>query len=466
MFFDEVKLELEGGKGGNGAVFFHREKYVDVGGPDGGDGGKGGNVILEADENFNTLQHFTGLKHFKAEDGEAGFKNDMAGKAGPDLILHVPVGTMVYDEKTGEELVDLKGKGERFLAASGGRGGYGNGHFASSTRQAPTFAELGDSGELRKLRFELRLVADVGLVGFPSAGKSTFISHVSSAKPKVAAYPFTTLVPNLGVVYLSKRSPSVSGGKSQSFVIADMPGIIEGPCEGKGLGDQFLKHISRTAILIFLLDPFSYEDRSLVEQYKILVDEIKKYKKTLLEKDFFVVMNKIDSIPDEDRERLKKEFLKKNLKLKSKFRMVSGVSGEGMKELLFELWELVQKVHEKAPEPKKEKGVHEYKPTTLMDDSSFKVEKIKEVNAEHFEEFIHGLTIEPELKPKRLLFKVTGKRIEQIARMTNTSQEGAVNRIYDIFKKMGIHNALVRSGARTGDFVKVGPHVFEFHEQA
>ena len=245
-----------------------------------------------------------------------------------------------------------------------------------------------------------------------------------------------------------------------------MPGIIEGASEGKGLGDQFLKHISRTAILIFLLDPFSYEDRSLVEQYKILVDEIKKYKKTLLEKDFFVVMNKIDSIPDEDRERLKKEFLKKNLKLKSKFRMVSGVSGEGMKELLFELWELVQKVHEKAPEPKKEKGVHEYKPTTLMDDSSFKVEKIKEVNAEHFEEFIHGLTIEPELKPKRLLFKVTGKRIEQIARMTNTSQEGAVNRIYDIFKKMGIHNALVRSGARTGDFVKVGPHVFEFHEQA
>ena len=178
MFFDEVKLELEGGKGGNGAVFFHREKYVDVGGPDGGDGGNGGNVILEADENFNTLQHFTGLKHFKAEDGEPGFKNNMAGKAGEDLILHVPVGTLVYDEKTSEELVDLKEKGERFSAAEGGRGGYGNGHFPSSTRQAPTFAELGDVGVLRKLRFELRLAADVGLVGFPSAGKSTFISLI------------------------------------------------------------------------------------------------------------------------------------------------------------------------------------------------------------------------------------------------------------------------------------------------
>ncbi len=459
MFFDEVKLELEGGKGGNGAVFFHREKYVDVGGPDGGNGGLGGSVILEADENYNTLQHFTGLKHFKAMAGEPGFKNDMAGKAGEDLILHVPVGTAVYDGETGEELVDLHVGGQRFLAARGGRGGYGNGHFSTSTRQAPTFAELGDTGEGKKVRFELRLVADVGLVGFPSAGKSTFISHVSSAKPKIAAYPFTTLVPNLGVVYLSK----FGGSKSQSFVIADMPGIIEGASEGKGLGDQFLKHISRTAILIFLLDPFPYENRTLSEQYRTLADELKTYKESLLKKEFFVVMNKIDSIPDEDRKKLKKDFLKDFPKLKAKFRMVSGVSGEGLEPLLFELWELVKKHQAKGPSLSKKKEVLNYTPTALLDENSYRVEKLKEVDAERFEDPVCGLTIDPELKPKRLLFKVTGKRIEQISRMTNTSQEGAVNRIYDIFKKMGIQNALVRSGARTGDFVKVGPHVFEFH---
>jgi GTP-binding protein len=460
MFFDEVKLELEGGKGGNGMVFFHREKFVECGAPDGGDGGNGGNVVLEADENYNTLQHFTGLKRFRAKDGEGGFRNNMAGKAGEDLILKVPVGTLVYDQDSGDLIIDLKKAGQKFLIALGGRGGYGNSNFMSSTRQAPDFAELGDTGELKKVRFELRLVADIGLVGFPSAGKSTLISRVSSAKPKVAAYPFTTLIPNLGVVYLS----DFGGSKDQSFVIADMPGIIEGASEGKGLGDAFLRHISRTALLVFVLDPFPYEERSLSEQYRILSDEIKKYDASLLEKEFFVVMNKIDSIPTEDRDRLKKEFLKAFPKLKSRFRLISGVSGEGLPPLMFELYELTQKHREKMPVVEEEESVPDYKPQALVDSHSFEVEKLGTVESAKFPEAIYGMTIELELMPIRTLFKVTGRRVEQISRMTNVSKDGALDRLYDVLKKMKIHNALVRLGAKTGDLVQIGPHYLEFHD--
>jgi GTP-binding protein len=460
MFFDEVQLELEGGKGGNGMVFFHREKFVECGAPDGGDGGNGGNVVLEADDNYNTLQHFTGLKHFTAKNGEGGYKNNMGGRGAEDLILKVPVGTMVYDQDSGDLMVDLNKHGQRFLAARGGRGGYGNSNFMSSTRQAPDFAELGDVGELKKVRFELRLVADVGLVGFPSAGKSTFISHVSSARPKIAAYPFTTLIPNLGVVYLS----DFGGNKNQSFVIADMPGIIEGASEGKGLGDAFLKHISRTATLVFVLDPFSYEGRSIVDQYKTLLEELKKYDPKLAKKDHLVAMNKIDSVPDEDREQLQKEFLKAYPKLKTKFRQISGVSGEGMNKLVFELYKMVEKHKEKAPEVKPDTEMLEYKPHALVDEHSFEVVKVKTIDAVNFPEPVWGQSIDPEVMSKRVLFKVTGKRIEQISRMTNVMQEGALARVYDVLKKMKIHNALVRENAKTGDYVLIGPHVYEFHD--
>ena len=433
---------------------------MECGAPDGGNGGNGGSLILEASDNFNTLQHFTGSKHFQAKKGERGFRNNMAGHAGEDVILFVPVGTLIYDQDTKELLVDLKKHGQRFLAARGGRGGYGNANFMSSVRQAPKFAEIGDVGELRKVRFELRLVADVGLVGFPSAGKSTLISHVSSARPKIAAYPFTTIIPNLGVVYLS----DFGGSKDQSFVIADMPGIIEGASEGKGLGDAFLKHISRTATLIYVLDPFSYEGRSVVDQFRTLQDELKKYDAELAEKDFFVVMNKIDSIPDEDRERLQKEFLKAFPKMKKKFRLVSGVSGEGLNKLMFELYELVEKHRQKAPVASTNEEMIEYKPLEFVDDRSFEVEKMYEVDLEDFDQTIEGLTIEPELLPKRTLYKVTGKRIEQISRMTNPEYEGAVERVYDVLKKMKIQNALIRIKAKTGDLIKIGPHIYEFHD--
>ncbi len=460
MFFDEVTLELEGGRGGNGAMCFHREKFVAEGPPDGGDGGDGGNVVLEADDNYNTLQHFMGKKHYQANFGENGAKNDMAGHGAEELILKVPVGTMVHDLETKEQVADLSIHGQRLLIAHGGRGGYGNGHFMASTRQAPMFAELGDIGEFRKVRLELRLVADVGLVGYPSAGKSTLISHVSAARPKIAAYPFTTLVPNLGVVNVAK----FGGEEAQTFVIADMPGIIEGASEGKGLGGQFLKHISRTATLVYVLDPFSYEGLSMSEQFTVLQRELKAHDPELLKKDFFVVMNKIDSIPEDDRKKLSKEFLKDFPKVKKIFRSVSGVSGEGLQDLMFELFKVIRKSKASLPEVVTEENkVIEYTPTRFLDDAAFQVEYMYTVSAREFQEPVCGNVITPETMPKRELYKVTGKRIEQVSRMTNPLQPDGVVRVFDILIKMGIQKALLKAGAVNGDLLKIGPHFFEFH---
>ncbi|MFA5792909.1 MAG: GTPase ObgE [Candidatus Gracilibacteria bacterium] len=462
MFFDEVNLELEGGRGGAGGIYFHREKYVDHGPPDGGNGGSGGNVIFEADENFNTLQHFMGRKHFSAGNGENGYKNDMAGKNAIDLVLKVPIGTILYDSETKEKVVDLIIHGQKCLIAHGGRGGFGNGHFMSSTRQAPAFGELGDVGEERKVKLELRLFADVGLVGFPSAGKSTLIAHVSSARPKIAAYPFTTLVPNLGVANLSK----FGGDKSQSFVIADIPGIIEGASQGKGLGNTFLKHISRTAILLFLLDPFAYNGLSMADQFKTLQAELKAHNPELLDKDFFVAMNKIDSIPDADRTDLSKAFLKAFPKIKSRFRMVSGVSGEGMSDLIFDLFKAVQKNHKaeiknvEVPVP----DMIDYKPSRFLDEESFEISHMYTVDATRFEEPICGQIILPEALPNRELYKVTGQRIEQISRMTNPVYPDAVKRVLDVLLKIGAKRALLKAGINNGDYIKIGPHFFEFHD--
>jgi len=467
MFFDEVTLALSGGNGGNGAMCFHREKYVDNGPPDGGNGGNGGSLILEADENFSTLQHFTGKKNFTAQNGENGYKNDMYGKNGEDLILKVPVGTTVFalteDGKKGEKIVDLCLPGQKCLIAHGGRGGYGNGNFMSSTRQAPTFAELGDRGEELRVRLELSLVADCGLVGFPSSGKSTLISHVSSAKPKVAAYPFTTLEPHLGVVYLA----DFGGDKNQSFVIADIPGIIEGAHAGKGLGHAFLKHISRTATLLILLDPFSYDGKSVSDQYRILRSELSEYSADLTLKDYFVVLNKIDSIPEEDRTRLRAEFLKEFPEEKKRLWLISGVSGEGLDKLVFELFKTIKK--RTASEivddfSARAEDMIEYNLYKFLDEEGFKVSLMYEVDLEKFEEPVCGLIIKPEVKKMRNLYKVEGPRIEQISRMTNTVYPDAINRVYDVMEKMGVKRNLLRSGAQNGDIIKIGPHFFEFHE--
>ena len=381
--------------------------------------------------------------------GQGGHKNNMTGKGGEDLEIKVPVGTLVYEGD--EVLVDLSAAGMSFVAAGGGRGGHGNANFASSVRQAPKFAELGDIGERRRVRLEMQLVADIGLVGFPSAGKSTLISHVSAAKPKIGDYP------NLGVVNLSQ----FGGGEEQTFVIADMPGIIEGASEGKGLGDRFLKHISRSAILVYLLDPFSYDDRPIVEQYRVLKKELEKYKKELLDKDQIVVMNKIDAIPEEDREELKGEFLKKFPEWKDKFRMASGVSGEGLDDLMKELWNMVQSRKEKVPEVEEDEVV-EYVPKYFVDEQSFEVEKMYDVD--DFDKLVCGKLISDEKMPKRQLFEVKGARIQQISRMTNVEQEEAIQRVYDVMNKMGIHDELRKAGAETGDYVKIEPHFFEFHD--
>jgi GTPase len=486
MFFDEVSLGLSGGHGGNGMLSFHREKFIAYGPPDGGDGGRGGNVVLKVDGNLNTFRHFAGRKNFSADKGGDGHKNNKTGGTGEDLILKVPVGTLVYEERVdehgnvlglGEKLVDLKEDGQEFVVAEGGRGGQGNASFVSSVRQAPKFAELGDIGEERHVRLEMQLVGDVGLLGFPSAGKSTLISHVSSAKPKIGDYPFTTLTPNLGVVYLSE----FGGSQDQSFVIADMPGIIEGASEGKGLGDTFLKHISRSAVLIYLIDPFSYDDRNVSEQYRILRDELKKYQRegmegSLADKDFLIVMNKIDAIPDEDREELKAALLKDFPEVADKFRMASGVSGEGLDSLMFDIWNLVQKYRREeadalaisdateAEDDFADGEIHEYTPIKFVDEKSFDVQEMYEIKAEGFQSPVWGQLISAEARPERKLFKVEGARIQQISRMTNTEQPDAIQRVYAVMDKMGIQDELRRAGAVTGDYVKIDMHFFEFHD--
>lgn len=285
-FVDQVSILVKAGDGGNGAVAFHREKYIDKGGPSGGDGGDGGSIIFEADPQATTLLDFRFQQQHRARSGAHGMGSDMNGRAGEDLVLKIPLGTLVRDEETGALLKDMSTAGERWVVAKGGSGGWGNMNFATSTRQTPRFAKDGTLGEEKKLLLELKLLADVGLLGFPNAGKSTFISRISAARPKVADYPFTTLVPNLGVVDYRER---------RSFVVADIPGLIEGASEGHGLGLQFLRHVERCRVLVHLLDlSAADEGRSPVKDFDILNRELEKYSAILADKPQLVVANKLD----------------------------------------------------------------------------------------------------------------------------------------------------------------------------
>ncbi|HLG26130.1 MAG TPA: GTPase ObgE, partial [Candidatus Gracilibacteria bacterium] len=334
-FCDQTIVEFIGGSGGNGAISFRREKYVPKGGPDGGDGGSGGNVILLADGNINTLVDYSTKKLFAAEDGEKGRGANSFGKTGSDLLLKVPAGTLVIDHETKEILFDLKRHGEKFVVARGGRGGMGNTHFKSSVHQVPRFAETGEEGQKRIVTLELQLVADVGIIGFPSAGKSTLISRISNAKPKIAAYPFTTLIPNLGVVDMKMLDKREKG----SFVVADIPGLIEGAHAGKGLGHKFLKHVSRTEALVHLVDP----TRESVEDFRIINKELAAFDERLSKKNQLVAISKSDAISAEDLKKFKKDLEKKNPSLKGELHVISSVTGEGIKELVFEMYERVQK---------------------------------------------------------------------------------------------------------------------------
>jgi len=322
-FVDEVRIEVKAGDGGNGAVAFRREKYVDKGGPSGGDGGNGGSVIFVADPQLTTLLDYRYQQHHRAPAGEHGMGSDCNGRAGEDLTLRVPVGTLVRDEQSGEVLADLSEPGQQFTVAKGGRGGLGNMNFATSTRQTPRFAQEGTKGELKMLQLELKLLADVGLLGYPNAGKSTLISRVSRARPKVADYPFTTLVPNLGVVQYKDRL---------SFVMADIPGLIEGASEGVGLGLQFLRHVERCRVLIHLLDLGAVaEGRDPARDFAVLNKELQKYSKELSQRPQVVVANKLD-LPHarEALPKLKAKLEKKGIKVLP----LSGATGEGLQAVL------------------------------------------------------------------------------------------------------------------------------------
>jgi GTP-binding protein len=331
-FVDEIKIYVKSGRGGNGCVSFRREKYVPRGGPNGGDGGDGGDVILIAKENMTSLLDFHYKQHYRAESGEHGRGKDQHGKNAPPLLIPVPVGTIVRDFSTGETLGDLIEDGQTLPVAKGGRGGKGNARFATSTNQAPRHAEPGGEGEEKELLLELKLLADVGIIGFPNAGKSTLISRTSAARPKIADYPFTTLVPNLGVV---------SYDEGKTFVVADIPGLIKGAHEGAGLGIRFLKHIERTRILIHLLDLSPFTERDPIEDYHIMNEELEAYSPELKDKPQIVALNKIDITEAREKLEEKKNYFNE---LGIKVFPISSATGEGIKELIREVGRRLEEI--------------------------------------------------------------------------------------------------------------------------
>jgi GTPase len=322
MFIDRAKIKVKAGDGGNGVTAFRREKFVPRGGPSGGDGGKGGDVWLEADESLNTLLHLRYNPEHKAERGRHGEGSNRHGKDGADAVVKVPIGTQVFDTESGDLLFDFTEAGQRFRAAKGGKGGWGNQHFATPTRRAPKFHYTGRPGEERELQLELKLIADVGLVGFPNAGKSTLISVISAAKPKIADYPFTTLEPNLGVVDL---------GDFKTFVVADIPGLIEGASEGAGLGDRFLRHVERTKLILHLVDVSSISGRNPVEDYEIINRELANYNEDLAQRPQIVVATKLDALDEPERLESLRERARRNGK---DFLEISAVTNQGTRELV------------------------------------------------------------------------------------------------------------------------------------
>lgn len=419
-FADEAEIKVQAGNGGNGSASFRREKFIPRGGPDGGNGGDGGSIILQADENLNTLVNFVSQKHFKARHGQMGLGNNKYGAAGEDLILKVPVGTIVFDAETGNQLADLIHIGEQVIVARGGLGGKGNANFKSSTRQAPDFAELGEPGEEKALKLELKLIADVAIIGYPSVGKSTLISRISNARPKIADYPFTTLVPNLGVVQVDQTD----------FVVADIPGLIEGAHEGKGLGIAFLKHIERAEILVHLLD---LTRENLTDDFRKLNLELASYSKVLAKKKQLIVFNKTDATISEIVGQAAKDFKKYNPLF------ISCVTGEGMNTLLYRLKDEVLAHRRKKKTAKPKEAFKVFRPHLEIPDArNFSIEKTNEG------------------------FRITGKRIEQISIMTDISKKGAVFRMHDILEKIGAYREMKKMGGKNGDKIQIGKRTFSF----
>ncbi|MBI2634699.1 GTPase ObgE [Candidatus Peregrinibacteria bacterium] len=421
MFCDELKIKLIAGKGGDGAVSFRREKFVPRGGPDGGDGGIGGDIIIKVNPQLNTLSHLTHTKTYRAEHGTNGRFQKMHGKNAKHLILEVPIGTIVFTADKYQQLADLNNSNDEFIAAKGGRGGRGNASFVSSTYRAPRFAENGEPGEEKEILLELKLVADIGIIGLPSSGKSTLISVISNARPKIAAYHFTTLIPNLGVVDMTK----FGGSPSDSFIVADIPGLIEGAHQGKGLGIQFLKHISRTKLLVHLIDGTLDNTK---KNYQIINKELKAFDKNLAKRPQIVVLNKIDMLTEEQI----KEKIKELGRIKSF--QISALAKTNLKQLLFEISKQLIKLKEKTPPAPAKKPIPVLQPH--LDQEKFKIEQIIQ-------------------KKDHKIFVITGQRIEQIATMTNIINPEGLERMYHYIERFGIQRTVERQHAQFGDIIRI-----------
>jgi len=415
MFIDRAKIRVVGGKGGDGCLSFRREKYVEMGGPDGANGGKGGDVWIEADPQKNTLYDFTYRPAFRAAPGVNGRGRDQTGAMGEDFVIGVPLGTLV--RKDGRLLADLAAPGDRLLAARGGRGGRGNASFKTAINTAPRISEKGEPGETFELALELKLLADVGLLGFPNAGKSTFLSVVTQARPKIADYPFTTLTPNLGVANV--------GGKT--FVIADIPGIIEGAHEGKGLGDEFLRHVERTRLLIHLVDVFGFDNNSALKNFRTLNRELAARSKELAKKQQIIAATKMD-LTGADKALA---ALRKSLK-KAKIYPLSSATGRGVKELLAAVAKALAKAPAVAPTAPEA-------PLDLVIEPDFRVDPVG---------------------PGR--FRIGGRKVDRLVAITHFEQDESVSRLQNILKKMGVEENLIKIGAVPGDKVELGEREFTF----
>lgn len=424
MFIDKAKIIIISGAGGDGMVAFRREKYVPRGGPSGGDGGKGGSVYLKADSGLNTLIHFRRKRKFAAEKGENGGAKEMYGKGGEDIIIDVPLGTMVYDNDTNELLADMVHQDQMVLIAKGGKGGRGNTHFATSAVRAPTYAEKGEPGESKEIRLELKVLADVGLIGFPSVGKSSLIRKVSGARPEVAAYHFTTLSPSLGVVNLDE---------TRSFVMADIPGLIEGASEGVGLGHEFLRHVERSRVLIHVLDIAGSEGRDPLSDFEIINNELEIYSPALAQKKQIVAGNKIDLITNQtELEKIKQQIESKGYS----FFPICTLTGEGIKPLLEKAWTILQETATTTFDAQEKAIVYE------LPQNEFKIEYDGHV------------------------YSVIGKRVEKLVAMTDFDNSVSLRRFNKAWKFMGLDKLLKKEGIKEGDTVNLYGIEFSFSEKS
>ena len=422
MFTDYTRIIIKSGDGGNGAISFRREKYVAAGGPDGGDGGKGGDVYFVVDKDKNTLVDFRYNKKYKATNGENGSGAKCSGKSGKDIYIGVPIGTVLKDNETGKIIADLSTPGQEELVLKGGRGGRGNQHFATSTRQVPRFAEDGEPGQEKEVILELKLLADVGLLGFPNVGKSTFLSTVTSARPKIANYQFTTLEPNLGVV---------KSKDGTSFVIADIPGIIEGASQGVGLGLQFLRHIERTRLLLHLIDVSGLEGRNPIDDFKVINEELKSYSEKLANRKQIIVATKCDVPNQELLEQLENLAKEKNMD----FFKISSVTGEGLEKLLDYVSSILKTLPKEELFEKEERIVY-----TLEDEETFSVTKEKN------------------------MYMVKGEMVERVIRRVNIEDNESLYYLHKKLRELGVEEELKKQGIQDGDIVKIANYELEWYE--